>query len=72
MKNTDNTFTIHNEKGFIIYNMTYDFWSEFEYDENDNLIWFRNSKGFWSIRKYDKDSKKLYHADSDGLLFVDV
>ena len=69
---TDGSFVIFNNNGLKIYKKKEDFKAEYEYDDNDNLIWYRDSNKFWSIKKYDKNNKLIYHADSDGLLFVDI
>ncbi len=36
------------------------------YDENDNLIYYEDSKGYWSKSKYDERDNRIYYEDSKG------
>jgi len=37
-----------------------------EYDKNNNLIYFKNTKGYESWKKFDKNKNLIYHKYSNG------
>jgi len=37
-----------------------------EYDKNNNLIYFKDSKGYESWKKYDKNNNEIYYKSSYG------
>ena len=38
----------------------------YEYDENNNLIHYKNSKGYEEWNEYDKNSNLIHYTDSKG------
>ena len=44
---------------------------EKEFDENGNMIGFKNSRGQWSKKEYDENNKLIYIEDSDEGIILD-
>ena len=36
------------------------------YDENGNIIYYKDSTGFWSEHVFDANSNEIYYENSDG------
>ena len=42
------------------------YWNERTYDENGNMLTYKNSNGSWNERTYDENGNELTYRNSDG------
>ena len=72
MKNAlgkNENLTLFNEQGkkvYDYYNDIDDYWSEYTYDENGNILTFKNSDGMWYEYTRDEKGNKLTYKNSNG------
>ena len=42
------------------------YWEKWEYDSNNNLIYYEKSGGYWEKREFDSNNNQIYYENSDG------
>ena len=60
---------LFNDKGKKVYKYYTDssgYWSEYTYDNNDNILTCKDSAGFWSERTCDEKGNELTCRNSNG------
>jgi YD repeat-containing protein len=67
LENVEFPIIIKDKKGNEIYKQYEDgFWGKYTYDDNGNVLTFKNIFGFWFEYTYDDNGKVLTCKDSDG------
>lgn len=75
MKNilgTTENLNLYNKEGVMVYEFYTDsseFWYEYTYDSNDNILTFKNSDGYSCEYTYDSNGKELTYKNSSGFSY---